>query len=47
MVTRGDVTVRHSIKQVYTLPDMTTIYPGHGSTTTVAREKVSNPFVRG
>lgn len=45
----GDVNIlEHSIKtQVYTLPEETTIYPGHGPTTTVAREKATNPFVRG
>jgi len=32
--------------QVYTLPDETVIYPGHGPATTVAEEKVSNMFVR-
>jgi glyoxylase-like metal-dependent hydrolase (beta-lactamase superfamily II) len=44
----GDLSVlENSIKtQVYTLPDSTTIYPGHGSITTVGREKRSNPFVR-
>ena len=36
-----------SIKtQIYTLPDETTIYPGHGGSTTVEQEKRSNPFVR-
>ena len=34
-------------KRVYSLPDSTVIYPGHGPATTVAREKASNPFVRG
>lgn len=45
----GDIEVlERSIKtQVYSLPDETTLYPGHGSTTTVGREKSSNPFVRG
>ncbi len=33
--------------QVYTLPEDTVIYPGHGPTTTVAEEKMSNMFVRG
>ena len=33
-------------EQIYSLPDATTIYPGHGPTTTVAQEKQSNPFVR-
>lgn len=36
-----------SIKtQIYTLPDETTIYPGHGGSTTVGGEKRSNPMVR-
>jgi len=45
----GDLSVlEQSIKtQVYTLPDQTVIYPGHGGNTTVAQEKRSNPFVRG
>ena len=34
-------------QQIYTLPDDTTLYPGHGPTTTVGKEKTSNPFVRG
>ena len=33
--------------QVYTLPDETTIYPGHGGQTSVLKEKAGNPFVRG
>jgi glyoxylase-like metal-dependent hydrolase (beta-lactamase superfamily II) len=36
-----------SIRQrIYTLPDATVIYPGHGPATTVAEEAVSNPFVQ-
>lgn len=44
----GDFSVlEKSIRtQIYTLPDETTIYPGHGGRTTVAQEKRSNPFVR-
>ena len=44
----GDVSVLfRSIKeQVYTLPDATKLYPGHGPTTSVAAEKADNPFVR-
>lgn len=44
----GDFSVlEKSIRtQIYTLPDETTIYPGHGVSTTVAQEKRSNPFVR-
>lgn len=32
--------------QIYTLPDNTVLYPGHGPQTTVGHEAVSNPFVR-
>jgi glyoxylase-like metal-dependent hydrolase (beta-lactamase superfamily II) len=36
----------HSIRsQIYTLPDETTVYPGHGPTTTVGNEKRTNPYV--
>lgn len=34
--------IRHVI---YRLPGETVLYPGHGPTTTVAAERVSNPFV--
>lgn len=34
-------------EQIYTLPDGTTLYPGHGDATTVAEEKAENPHVRG
>jgi glyoxylase-like metal-dependent hydrolase (beta-lactamase superfamily II) len=45
----GDFSVlSKSIKtQVYTLPDETTLYPGHGQPTSVIQEKVSNPYVKG
>jgi hydroxyacylglutathione hydrolase len=33
--------------RIYTLPDKTTVFPGHGGTTTVGEEKESNPYVRG
>jgi glyoxylase-like metal-dependent hydrolase (beta-lactamase superfamily II) len=32
--------------KLYTLPDDTLIYPGHGEPTSVEREKRTNPFVR-
>jgi glyoxylase-like metal-dependent hydrolase (beta-lactamase superfamily II) len=38
-------TVINSIQQkIFALPDEVTVYPGHGDTTTVGAEKVSNPF---
>lgn len=41
-------TLERSIRErLYTLPDATRLYPGHGPTTTVGRERRSNPFVRG
>ncbi|MDR0264383.1 MAG: MBL fold metallo-hydrolase [Sphingobacterium sp.] len=37
-----------SIKaKLYTLPDDTVVYPGHGPSTTIGFEKNSNPFIRG
>lgn len=36
-----------SIKdRLYSLPDNTTVYPGHGPSTTIGHEKTHNPFVR-
>ncbi len=32
--------------KLYTLPDNTRLYPGHGPETTVGEEKQTNPFVR-
>ncbi len=33
--------------KLYRLPEDTLVIPGHGGETTIGREKVSNPFVRG
>lgn len=39
--------LEHSIKtQIYTLPEDTQLFPGHGPTTTVGYEMKTNPFVR-
>ncbi len=32
--------------RIYSLPDETVLYPGHGTHTTVATEKTGNPYVR-
>lgn len=40
-------TLVRSIKaKLYTLPESTRIWPGHGPDSTVGRERLSNPFVR-
>lgn len=45
---KGDFKVlEQSIKEeLYSLPDGTVVYPGHGPETTIAHEKQSNPFVK-
>ncbi len=32
--------------KIYSFPDATEVLPGHGPTTTIGQEKLSNPFVR-
>jgi glyoxylase-like metal-dependent hydrolase (beta-lactamase superfamily II) len=40
-------TLLESIRsRVYTLPDATTVYPGHGPATTIGGERKSNPFTQ-
>jgi glyoxylase-like metal-dependent hydrolase (beta-lactamase superfamily II) len=39
--------LRSLAEKVLPLPDNTTILPGHGPATTMARERVSNPFLQG
>lgn len=36
-----------SLERICSLPDETVLYPGHGPATTLAREKVHNPFLNG
>lgn len=33
-------------EELYTLPDETVVYPGHGPETTIGHEKKANPFVK-
>lgn len=32
--------------RLFTLPDATTVYPGHGEPTTIGREKMDNPYFK-
>ena len=46
MAAKNLQTLMRSIRgQVLTLPDDTTLYPGHGPPTTVGQERVTNPFL--
>ncbi|MCL4642189.1 MULTISPECIES: MBL fold metallo-hydrolase [Olivibacter] len=38
--------LKHIKEDLYSLPDDTIVYPGHGPETYIGEEKVSNPFVR-
>lgn len=40
-----DVLARAIREQIYTLPDETIVFPGHGPRTTVGAEKTGNPYV--
>jgi hydroxyacylglutathione hydrolase len=41
-------TLAQSIReQLYTLPDETVVYSGHGPETTIGQEKKTNPYVKG
>jgi hydroxyacylglutathione hydrolase len=42
----GHTLARSIRERIYTLPEGTRLYPGHGPTTTVGRERRTNPFVR-
>ena len=45
--TSDEAALHRSIRErLYTLPDETVVYPGHGPPTSIGREKRSNPFVR-
>ncbi len=40
----NQATLFESIQKLYTLEDDTVVYPGHGPTTKIGKEKKSNPF---
>jgi glyoxylase-like metal-dependent hydrolase (beta-lactamase superfamily II) len=40
-----DLLARSIREQIYTLPDATIVFPGHGPRTTVGDEKETNPYV--
>jgi len=42
----GSVLARAILTELYTLPEETVVYPGHGPKTTIGWEKRFNPFVR-
>jgi glyoxylase-like metal-dependent hydrolase (beta-lactamase superfamily II) len=41
-----DLLMKSIRERIFTLPDSTLIYPGHGPETTVGYEKQNNPFIR-
>lgn len=41
-----DTLINSIRQQMFLLPDETIIYPGHGSSTTIAHEKMYNPFLQ-
>ena len=42
-----DVLLESIRTQLFTLPDETVVYPGHGPSTTIGYEKRNNPFLKG
>ncbi|MFW6220943.1 MAG: MBL fold metallo-hydrolase [Fibrobacterota bacterium] len=42
----GTALLKNISEKIFTLPGNTIIYPGHGKSTTVEKEKKSNPFFR-
>ena len=42
-----NVLMKSIAEQMYTLPDETVVYSGHGPETSIGQEKKSNPFIQG
>ena len=42
-----EVLMRSIEERLMTLPDETTVYPGHGPQTEIGNERTSNPFLQG
>lgn len=42
-----EVLIQSIRQQLFTLPENTTVYPGHGPATTIAQEQAYNPFLQG
>ena len=38
--------IEHVSSRLLTLPDETVVYPGHGESTTIGKEKMDNPFFK-
>lgn len=43
--TSDPIAMKRSLERLMTLPDSTVVHPGHGPTTTIGRERLSNPYV--
>ena len=41
-----DELIEHICSRLFTLPNDTVVYPGHGAPTTIGAEKADNPFFR-
>lgn len=42
----SEIKMKQSIQQLMTLPNLTKVYPGHGTATTIRHEKSHNSFVK-
>ncbi|MCD6356217.1 MAG: MBL fold metallo-hydrolase [Anaerolineaceae bacterium] len=44
-ISNTDQLLESIYQKIFTLPDQTILYPGHGPSTTVCEEKLNNPFI--